>query len=134
MPGTVRTEAVRRGFRTAVLLSLVSAALNACTPYGVPSQRAIGDSLAPVPWAGLHFTTTDGATHALMWVRVARDTLFGIPAGIGGPEVGFALPDILRFDQIHPTPPRPYVTRGANALWFMPFVMMYAILNAYPHA
>jgi len=69
-----------------------------------------------------------------MWVRVARDTLFGIPAGIGGPEVGFALPDILRFDQIHPTPPRPYVTRGANALWFMPFVMMYAILNAYPHA
>jgi hypothetical protein len=116
VPNTTSNETSRRGCRKAVLISLVSVTLSACVTYAAPSQHAIADSVAPVRLIGLRFTTTDGTAHALTRIRVARDTLFGIPAGIGGPELGFALPDIQRFDVIQPTPPRPYITRGADAL------------------
>lgn len=48
-----------------------------------------------------------------------------------GEERRATLRHVRRFDVIPPTPPRPYITRGADALWFMPFVMIYAIPNAY---
>jgi hypothetical protein len=81
----------------------------------------------------LRFTTTDGTTHELVRVRVVRDTLFGIPAPVGGPEVGFALPDIQRFDT-HPIPPRDRVERLGAGLWFMPLVMTYVMWAALRHA
>jgi hypothetical protein len=98
--------------------------------YGAPSQQPIADSVTRPHRFTLRFTTTDGTTHELTRIRVARDTLFGIPAAVGGPERGFALPEIQRFEVIHPTPPRPYGTRVVDTLWFMPFVMVYAILTA----
>jgi hypothetical protein len=108
-----------------VVVAIVSVTLSGCATYAPPSPRVVADSATQRHWSALRFTTTDGTIHELARVRVARDTLFGIPAPAGGPEVGFALLDIQHSDTIHPVPPRDHVERFAGGLWFMPLVMTY---------
>jgi hypothetical protein len=127
------SRARRSGYRAALLVAITAVALNGCATYAGTSQPPSADTVAPPHRFTQRFTTSDGTTHELTRIRVARDTLFGIPAG-GGPEVGFALPDIQRFDVIPTTPPRPYITRAGDVLWVMPFVMVFAILAAFRHA
>lgn len=124
------SRACRPGYGTMRLVAVFSIVLYGCAPYSPPPLQPVGDSAMPAHRFTVRFVTSDGATHELTRIRVARDTLFGIPAPGGGPEVGFALPEIRRFDKLDPTPPRPYVTRVVDTLWFMPFLMIYAIVAA----
>lgn len=87
----------RRGCRAALLVAL-AAMPNACARYCAASPRPVVDSVGQIPQATVRVTTTDGTTQILTRVRIARDTLFGMPPGFTGPEYAFALADIQRVD------------------------------------
>ena len=75
MPNPAHSRARRRGHRTVVLVAIVSVTLSGCAMYGAPSQQPIADSVTRPHRFTLRFTTTDGTTHELTRIRVARDTL-----------------------------------------------------------